>query len=64
MNGSRIPRGMRGVSLIELMISLAIGLVVVGAVLVTFVDWQSESLSNGVGPNESRCATGSKLVVA
>ncbi len=38
MNGSRIPRGMRGVSLIELMISLAIGLVVVGAVLVTFVD--------------------------
>ena len=38
MKARHFSRGMRGVSLIELMISLAIGLVVVGAVLVTFVD--------------------------
>ena len=38
MNARHFSRRMRGVSLIELMVSLAIGLVVVGAVLVTFVD--------------------------
>lgn len=37
MKARHFPRGMRGVTLIELMISLVIGLVVVGAVIVSFV---------------------------
>lgn len=38
MKARRLARGMRGVTLIELMISVVIGLVVVGAVIVSFVD--------------------------
>ena len=38
MKAARFARGMRGVTLIELMISMVIGLVVVGAVIVSFVD--------------------------
>ena len=37
MKAMRIPRQSRGVTLIELMISLVIGLVVVGAVMVSFI---------------------------
>lgn len=38
MKVTRLARGMKGITLIELMISMVIGLVVVGAVIVTFVD--------------------------
>ena len=38
MKATRLARGMRGVTLIELLISMVIGLVVVGAVIVSFVD--------------------------
>lgn len=38
MKAARFARGMRGVTLIELMISLVIGMVVVAAVIVSFVD--------------------------
>lgn len=38
MKAARLARGMRGITLIELMISIVIGLVVVGAVVVSFVD--------------------------
>lgn len=38
MKAARLARGMRGVTLIELLISMAIGMVVVAAVIVSFVD--------------------------
>lgn len=38
MKAARLARGMRGVTLIELLISLVIGMVVVAAVIVSFVD--------------------------
>jgi type IV pilus assembly protein PilW len=38
MKAARLARGMRGVTLIELLISMVIGMVVVAAVLVSFVD--------------------------
>lgn len=38
MKAARLARGIRGITLIELMISMVIGLVVVGAVVVSFVD--------------------------
>lgn len=38
MKAARLARGMRGVTLIELLISMVIGMVVVAAVIVSFVD--------------------------